>query len=160
VLPGDIRLTRAKTSNRRDRPGTAIGRLLLPAEPRDFPFRRALRGALRALHILAGGMLLGGHFFGVDAALVLPWAWATALFGAALFATDLHASAAVLFELRGVVILAKIVAMLLVPVFWNARVELIGAILLAGALSSHLSGKWRHRLLFGRGRVTPDTRHG
>lgn len=134
--------------------------LLFPAQPRDFPHRRALRSLLRALHILAGGMLLGGHFFQVDAAAVLPWAWATAGFGAALFATDLHASAAVLFELRGVVVLAKIVGMLLVPVFWDARVELIGALLFAGAISSHVSGKYRHRVLFGPARVKPDTRHG
>jgi hypothetical protein len=141
-------------------PASTPNSLLLPEVPRDFPFRRAVRGLLRALHILAGGILLGGHFFQVDAATVLPWAWATAGFGAALFATDLHASAAVLFELRGVVVLGKIGVMLLVPVFWDARVELIGALLLAGAISSHVSGKYRHRILFGPARVKPDTRHG
>lgn len=142
------------------KPADPHASLLFPAEPRDFPGRRPLRSLLRALHILAGGVLLGGHVFDVDAAAVLPWAWATAGFGAALFATDLHASAAVLFELRGVVVVVKIAVMLLVPFLWDARVPLLAALLIAGTMSSHISGKYRHRILFGSTRVKPDTRHG
>ena len=43
----------------------------------------------------------------------------TVLSGLALLATDLHASLTVLFEVRGLGVLVKLVLLALVPVFWG-----------------------------------------
>ncbi len=62
-------------------------------------------------------------------------------------ATDLHASVAVLCEARGIAVIAKVVLLLLIPVFWEVRVPLLVIILLIGAVSSHMPKRMRHRVL-------------
>ncbi len=133
---------------------------LFPPVPRGFPLRRTLRTALRAAHILTGGVLLGGVLFDQSPQALTPWVHGMLLSGFLLFATDLYASLAVLCEVRGVSVLAKLGLTALVPVFWSARLELLTAALLLGAISSHMPGRYRHRVLFLRGRIAPDTRRG
>lgn len=149
------------TPTRPDRPDRgALPPRLFPAVPRSFPLRRSVRTLLRATHIFAGGVLVGGVVFDQGAAALAPWTHATVLSGLLLFATDLHASLAVLCEVRGASVVLKLILTALVPVLWGARLELLTAALLLGAISSHLPGRYRHHVLFLRGRIAPDTRRG
>ena len=84
----------------------------------------------------------------------------TVLSGFALMATDLHASLAVLCEVRGIGVLVKLVLLALVPVFWDARVSLLIAALMIGAIGSHLPARYRHKVLFFPDRIVPDKRRG
>ncbi len=148
----------ARTTRRRSR-GVVRARLF-PAVPRTFPWRRGVRTVLRAAHILAGGVLVGGVLFDQPPEVLSPWVHGTVVSGALLLATDLHASLAVLCEVRGASVLAKLGLTALVPVLWEARLELLTAALLLGAISSHMPGRYRHRVLFLHGRIAPDTRRG
>ena len=138
----------------------SLGVTLFPPEPRSFPWRRGVRTLLRALHILATGVLLGGHVFDQPQALLTPWLWGSVFTGLALLATDLYASCAVLLEARGVAVLVKIGLVALVPFMWDQRVALLSAALVIGAVSSHLPRTYRHRLLFRKDGVVVDRRRG
>ena len=133
---------------------------LFPDPPRDFPLRRITRAVLRAAHILAGGVLLGGYVFSAPGPLLSAWWYATLISGLLLLATDLHASCAALVEVRGMAVVAKVGLLLLVPAAGAHAVWVLGIVLIVGAVSSHLPGRYRHRALFLRDRVTVDTRHG
>lgn len=122
---------------------------LFPPAPRDFPFRRAVRIGLRALHILTAGTLLGGHIFAQPPDVLLPWLAGAVLTGILLLATDLHASCAFLLEARGVAVLVKLAVLGLVAVFPDAAVALLVAVVLIGAVSSHLPKRYRHRVVLG-----------
>lgn len=98
--------------------------VLFPKEPRNLPFRRTIRILFRALHIMTAGILLGGHVFNQPVALLEPWLWATVITGTIILLTDLHSSLAILFEIRGIAVLMKIILLLLVPVFWEQRISL------------------------------------
>ena len=137
-----------------------IFHLLFPACPRDFPFRRTVRILLRTAHVLTAGVLLGGHIFHQQPAVLEPWLWATVISGLLVLATDIHASLAVLFELRGIAVLLKIILLFLIPVFWEERILLLVIILMVGVISSHMPKRYRHKLVLFQNRIAPDQRNG
>ncbi len=120
---------------------------LFPDKQRDLPFRLAIRISFRTLHILSVGVLLGGHIFNIPVLTLEPWLWGAIITGTLILLTDLHSSFAVLIELRGVAILVKIALLLLIPFFWEQRVEILIFILIIGSVSSHLPKRYRHKLL-------------
>ena len=134
--------------------------LLFPSTPRSFPFRRGIRTLLRALHILTTGVLLGGHVFGQPPEILMPWLWGSIVSGLLLFATDIYASCAILFEARGIAVFTKLFLMLLIPFMWESRVPLLVVILVIGAVSSHLPRTYRHRVLFFKDKIVVDQRRG
>jgi len=134
--------------------------LLFPEEPRDFPFRRAVRSLLRALHILTGGTLLGGYVFGQSPDAIRPWLLGTMASGCLLLATDLHASLAVLCEVRGALTVGKLLLLAVVPAIAGAGASLAAGALLIGAVGSHLPRRYRHRVLLFADRIVPDRRRG
>jgi len=126
-------------------------RLFFPEHLRSFPQRRNVRTGLRTVHILTTGVLLGGHIFNQPADILQLWLLAAIASGLLLMLTDLHASVTILFEFRGLVAVLKIALVCLVPFFWEQRVFLLIVVLIIGAVSSHMSGKIRHRrLLFSQ----------
>lgn len=124
--------------------------LLFPEQPRTFPYRRTIRTLLRTLHILTTGTLIGGHVFAQPVTVLEPWLWMSVLSGFLLLATDMHASMNVFFQVHGLVVLVKVALLMLVPVFWDHRVALLIAVLVVGSVSSHMPGRFRHKLLFPR----------
>ena len=123
--------------------------ILFPKKLRSFPYRRNIRIALRTLHILSGGVLLGGHVFNQPVDAIQVWLISTVMSGLLLLLTDLYASMTILFELRGLVAIIKISLLLLVPIFWQQRVFILILVLIIGAVSSHMTGRLRHkRILF------------
>ena len=134
--------------------------LLFPSIPRDFPFRRNIRNLLRALHILFTGILIGGLVFQQAVTALEPWLYAAVLSGLLLLATDLYAGIAVLFEVRGLLIMLKIGLLFLIPLFWDFRVLLLICIVFISVFGSHMSKRYRHKVLFFSDQVTPDERNG
>lgn len=137
-----------------------LGSVFFPEQPRSFPYRRTLRIALRSGHILAGGVLMGGYVFAVGDELLTRWWLATMVSGLLLFLTDLHASFAVLVEVRGVGVVLKLLLVLLMPLAAGAAPVLLAMALVIGAVSSHMPRRYRHHVLWLRGRVIPDERRG
>lgn len=135
-----------------------VFKLLFPLRPRQFPHRRAACIVLRTAHIMATGIFLGGHVLGVTSAPLEPWLWLSVISGLLLFAIDLHASFVALFEVHGIVVMVKILLLLTLPLFWQHRVALLIVILVIGSISSHMPGRYRHKLLLYSTRLAPYQR--
>ena len=133
---------------------------LFPEQPREFPYRMTVRITLRALHIMTTGILLGGHIFHQPTSILEPWLWIAILSGLTILLTDIYSSFGVLFEVRGIVVLIKILLLSLVTVFWEQRIFILVVILFIGAISSHLPKRYRHKVLFFRSVIHPDQRSG
>jgi hypothetical protein len=119
-----------------------------------------VRIALRTAHIFSAGTLLAGYIFDQPASVLEPWLLGTVISGLLLLATDLHASFAVFFEVRGLGVLAKLALLALVPLFWDARISLLIAALVIGAVTSHMPRKYRHKVMLFRDHIVPDQRRG
>lgn len=122
--------------------------LLFPDPPRGFPGRRFVKIVLRGAHVLCASLCLGAYAFGAEGRGL--WLAAAIVTGIAILALDLHESAAFLLEVRGLVVLGKLVALMFLP---EGGAWLLGAIVLVSVVSSHAPGSIRHRVVLRRGRV-------
>jgi len=132
-----------------------IGTLLFPEPPRDFAGRRLLKIGLRGAHVVCASLCLGAYAF--DAQERVSWLVAAIVTGVLIVALDLHESAAFLLQVRGVIVVAKIVALAFLP---QGGAWLLAAIVLVSVVSSHAPSHVRHRMLFARGRVRAAETHG
>lgn len=121
--------------------------LLFPDSPRRIPRHRALGLALRTAHLMTFGALLGGHFFNVDSARLMPFLLATIASGVALLALELASTCAWLFMGKGLMVLAKLFILLMVPFFWEHRVFLLLLTVAVASVGSHMPSRFRHRCL-------------
>ena len=126
---------------------------LFPDPPRELHGRRGLKITLRAAHVLCAATLLGAYVFGVAEAHSEPWLLATVVTGLVILALDLHESAAFLLQVRGAVVLAKILALIALPWLEGYEAWVLGVVVVVSVLSSHASSSIRYRLLLGSGRV-------
>ncbi len=86
--------------------------------------------------------------------------WFSIISGLLLFATNLLASFTALFEVHGVMVILKTGLLAAVPLFWNHRVALLIIILVIGGISSHMPGRYRHKLLLYPTRLAPYQQRG
>ena len=122
---------------------------------RRVPHERAWNVGLRTLHLMAFGVLLGGHFWDVQAELLLPTLALTVASGAALMGLELYKSVHWLFLVKGLAVLAKLALLLLVPLFWEARVPLLLAVVALASIGAHMPARYRHYSVLHR-RVVPE----
>lgn len=122
---------------------------------RRVPHERAWNVGLRTLHLMAFGVLLGGHFWDVQAELLLPTLALTVASGAALMGLELYKSVHWLFLVKGLAVLAKLALLLLVPLFWEARVSLLLAVVALASIGAHMPARYRHYSVLHR-RVVPE----
>jgi len=121
-------------------PGNAV----LPPEKPLIKSSRALSIALRTLHLIGFAVLLGGHWFNVPRAELLPWLYWSVLSGAGLMALELRGGLGWLRQLAGGLTLAKLALLCLIPAFWEQRRVLLLLIAVAGSVGSHLPSALRH----------------
>ena len=119
--------------------------LLFPDPPRRIPRHRALGLTLRTAHLMTFGALLGGHFFDVDSARLMPFLVGTIASGGALLALELVSTCAWLFMGKGVLVLAKLLILLMVLFFWEHRVFLLLLTVAVASVGSHMPARFRHR---------------
>jgi hypothetical protein len=127
--------------------------LLFPSEPRSFPGRRAVKIALRALHVMTSGVAVGSYLFAVPDPLRSQWLIAASASGVAMLLVDLHESGAFLLQVRGLVVLVKIVLLGLLPLGGPAQGWILAGLVVFSVLSSHASSRVRYQIVFARGRV-------
>ncbi|MCA8977711.1 MAG: hypothetical protein KDC98_23505 [Planctomycetes bacterium] len=140
--------------------GSMLRRALLPDPPRDFAGRRTLKIVLRALHVLCVGILVGAHVFATTDDERLTWLLAAVFSGASILVLDLHESLAFLLQIRGVVLVVKILAVALLPWLGPARLPTLIGLVLLSVISSHAPAKVRYFLVFGRGAIRPARSRG
>lgn len=118
--------------------------VLFPDPDRSFRGERGLRTALRTVHLASMGILLGGHFYNIPAdqlRTALIW---TAGSGLSFAALELFCSFHWLFQIRGLMTLAKILLLFLVPLFWQQRIWILLTVLVLGSVGSHLPTGFRY----------------
>lgn len=131
--------------------GESIRRFFFPKNMRFLPWNRAISIALRTLHLATFGLLLGGHAFHVDAERLLPSLWLTILSGLGLIALELYAVGLYWLVLgKGLMVLLKLALLLLIPVFWEARVPLLLLVVAIASVGAHMPARYRHYSLLHR----------
>ena len=105
---------------------------------------RAWNIVLRTAHIAVTGMLLGGHFFGLSAGRLLPLLYMGVLTGAAMGILEIYPDWRGLFEVRSLVIAAKLVLLCLIPLLWDFRVVILLLVLVMASAGSHMPRRIRH----------------
>jgi len=132
---------------------SALARWLAPEEPRQLPGHRWLKIALRAGHVLATGVLVGGFVFLGAAVLDTGWFHAALGSGLAVLLLDSYESCAFYLQVRGAVVLAKLALLGVLPWLGAAQGPVLVGLVVASVVSSHAPARLRYFLLFGRGRV-------
>ena len=125
-------------------------KFLFPEKERALPGERWLRTGLRTAHLAAVAVLVGGHFFNVPVQqLYGPLACAAGT-GVLLVILELCGTFDWLFQIRGLVTFAKILLVLLVPVFWEQRIWILMVVLIIASISSHMPGSARYYSILKR----------
>ncbi len=125
---------------------------LFPDPPRTYRGMRWLKIVLRAVHVLCAGVLTGAYLLEATPSQREICLLATAFSGLLLLAADLYESAAFLAQVRGAIVLLKLMCLALLPVL-PAPGWVLAGILLLSVISSHAPSAVRYHLLFGRGNI-------
>lgn len=126
----------------------ALQRLLFPQTFREVPHRRLILNVFRSLHILCFSVFLGGFFFNQPATVLNGWYAGAILSGLILFSIDLYSSFIMLFELRGMSVLIKILVLLMLPLLdYQGQLWVIMLVVVFSSFVSHSSRKLRHKNL-------------
>ena len=105
---------------------------------------RALNIALRTAHIATMGILLGGHAFNVPREKLLPSLWLTIATGVALAVVEAGPSLVWFHQLRGLMTLAKLGLLCIIPLCWNYRLAVLLAIVVLASVGSHMPARFRY----------------
>ncbi|MDT8445382.1 MAG: hypothetical protein RRB13_00630 [bacterium] len=114
---------------------------------------RWMRIATRTAHIASISLFLGGVWFGVSDAVLMPYFLAVVLTGATLTGLFFLGSGNWLVQNRGLVILTKLFLIVQLPFLESWRVPILGFILVVSSLISHAPGSIRYYSIWHRRRV-------
>jgi hypothetical protein len=118
--------------------------MLFPETPRHVPHERGINIALRTVHLMTFGILLGGHAFDVPADRLLPFLYLTIVSGAGLVLLELYSSCRWIYLGKGVMVLLKIALLIAAGVWWEERVLLLLLVVLVGSVGSHMPARLRY----------------
>jgi hypothetical protein len=98
----------------------------------------------RTAHLGAMGVLLGGHAFDMPPERLYTALGCTIATGAALGALEAWGSTIWFHQGRGLLTLAKLALLLLVPVFWDQRLAILAVVVVLAGVGSHMPAKFRY----------------
>ncbi|MHB8797177.1 MAG: hypothetical protein ACYDBY_01825 [Thermoanaerobaculia bacterium] len=130
--------------------------LLFPWPPRPRRWGRPVQVALRAVHVAAMALVLGGLAFDVPDARLHAAGVVTVASGVGLLAVELARTGVFLYTGAGVASLLKLALLGLGFAFPVARFELYLAATLVASVASHMSGSWRHWSFLDRRTLNRD----
>jgi len=132
-----------------------LSSLLFPPSPRSLPYNRGISIGLRSLHLLASGVLFGGHAFDVEPARLVALLYLTVASGLGLVLLELYRSCDWTYQGMGVLVIVKAAMTALAGVWWEQRVVLLSLVVVLGSVGSHMPSRYRH-YSFLHGAVLPD----
>lgn len=116
-----------------------------------IPHGRAWKIGTRTLHLVVTYLLFGGHMLGAPAARLEPLLWLAAATGIGLIFLEAYPSVQMTVQVWGLLVAIKLVLLMMVPFAWRHRLPLLLAVIVLGAVGSHLPARYRHySLLYGR----------
>jgi len=116
---------------------------------------RALNIALRTLHIGAMAIVVGGYAFDVAPGRLRLSVWLTVGTGLALVAMEAGPRLTWLHEVRGVMTVAKVALLGVMPLVSEHSLPILLAVVAIGSVASHMPRRFRHYSLLYR-RVIHD----
>lgn len=146
---------------------TRSGRI--PATRRRWPSSGGLRAlgnlrawniAARTAHLAATGTVLGGHAFDVPASRLLVSLWCTVGTGIVLGLLEAGGSFLWFHQGRGLMTLAKLVLLALVPWFWDHRLLILLAVVVLASVGSHMPARLRYYSVIYRKVIPPPSGPG
>jgi len=126
--------------------------VLFPAAPRVLPYNRGISVGFRTLHLLASGLLYGGHAFDVEPQRLVTLLYLSVVGGLCLILLELYRSCDGVYQGMGVLAIVKVVITGLAGLWWEQRVLLLSLVLILGSVGSHMTARYRH-YSFRHGRV-------
>jgi hypothetical protein len=127
-----------------------LQRLFQPMLPPPIPYVRAWKIALRTAHLMAAGMLLGGHAFHAPDAALRPWLYLAIASGIGMIALETGPSLHFIFEGWGALMVTKLALLITVPFAGSFQVPILLAVVALAAVGSHMSARFRHYSLLYR----------
>ncbi len=138
----------------------ALQSLLAPGEGTSLAgWQRGLKISLRAAHVLGAGVFAGGVVFGVANEDLQSWLLLLLVAGALVLLFDVVESPAFLIQVKGVVVLAKLIVLGGIVVSGEAD-WLLAPIVFVSVVSSHAPSGIRHRVLVLGDRVHGSSSNG
>lgn len=136
-----------------DLPSGPLLSILFPKEPRHFAGQRWLKISLRSLHVLCAGVYLGAYVLDVGGEPRTRWFLATLFSGLFMLLVDLFESGAFLLQVRGLVVMLKLVLLMFISELGPIAVWALAFVAFFSVISSHASSGFRYFMLWGRGRI-------
>ena len=133
--------------------GMSLFCLLFPAESRSLPGMRWLNIGLRTLHLIGIAGLGGAYFYTVPAELWQPYLWLTLLSGIGMVFLSLYSSAVWLLQLRGQLILLKLILLGFILLWPGLSWTLGVAVIVLSSVIAHAPGDIRYYSLWHRRRL-------
>ena len=98
----------------------------------------------RTVHLIAIAGLVGGHMFGAPLAPLRLLLCLSIITGVAMCALEAYPNRHFLYEGWALLLWLKLVVLMLVPVFWNARRPILIVVVVIASVGSHMPRALRH----------------
>jgi hypothetical protein len=113
--------------------------------------------SLRTLHLLAVAGVGGGILFALEKDLWVNYWWLALVSGVLMMVMDIAANPVWMVQVRGVVILFKLILLALLGTFPGWDSFLLAVIIIISAVISHAPGKLRYYSLYHRRVISSDS---
>ncbi len=111
----------------------------------SLPHARAWNITARTAHIAVIAVLVGGHAYDAPSADLRPILWLAIATGAALiFLEAFSVRLKWLVQGRGLMVLAKLALLVLIPWLWSVRVPILLATIVLASVGSHMPARFRY----------------
>jgi hypothetical protein len=121
-----------------------LGPILFPSPPRSLPYNRGIGIGFRTLHLLASGLLVGGHAFEAEPQRLVGLLYLTVGSGVGLILLELYRSCDWVYQAMGVLVILKTAITVLAGFWWAQRVPLLCIVVVLGSVGSHMPANYRH----------------
>lgn len=128
-------------------------RALFPLEGRSFRGMRWLNISLRTLHLIGIAGLGGAYLYTAPRALWEPYLWLTLISGSGLVGVSLYSNAVWLLQLRGLLILFKVLLLGIMVVSSAAALWLGVVVIVISSVIAHAPGDLRYYSPWHRRRI-------
>ena len=125
-----------------------VSSILFPNPARDFPGQRWTRITLRTFHLIFMAHLMGAIALGYPSSELSFVVLGTILSGILFMGVEIYHTCVWFFQVKGWVVILKIVLMVLAGMYHDAAQPLMIAIIVIGSISSHMPGRYRYYSVF------------
>jgi hypothetical protein len=121
-----------------------------------FTSKRWTKISLRSLHLLAMAGVGGGILLGIEQSTWLNYWWLAIASGSLMMLMDMLANPVWIVQVRGIVIILKLILLILLGWYPEWDATLLTAIIIFSAVISHAPGKLRYYSVYHRQVINSD----